>query len=170
MGNQEENAGQERAFSALIDAELPRWRRVVFRILGNADDTDDAIQQALLKAWQQRDTCREPDRLSAWVCRIACNSAYDRLRERQREVRLFDEGETVAESAAPTADPELGEALETALSRLPDPLHAALNLTVFEGLSTMDAAAALGCGPATLYWRVHQARKMLNRQLKELTS
>jgi len=159
---------REEVFGVLIDIHLPWLRRVVFRILNNPSDTDDVIQQAMLKAWQQFHRCSNHDKLSGWVCRIACNEAYDLLRHRKRERALF---ETQFVLDAPVHEHghghEIAEVIEAAMNTLPDYLHSALNLTVFEGLSTDDAAAALGCGTATLYWRVHKARKILGKQLKE---
>ena len=145
---------RELVFGELIDSHLPMMRRVVFRILGNTGDTDDVIQQALLKAWTKFDRCEKPEKISGWVCRIACNEAYDLLRRRKREVAIF-ENRLAADVPAPGHS-------------LPEYLHSALNLTIFEGLSTNEAAEVLGCGPATLYWRVHKARKVLGKQLKEL--
>jgi RNA polymerase sigma-70 factor (ECF subfamily) len=158
---------REKVFGELIDCHLPMMRRVVFRILSNTGDTDDVIQQALLKAWTKFDRCEKPDKISGWVCRIACNEAYDLLRRRKREVALF-ENQLDQEAPAPEHGREMTEVVEAAMNTLPDYLHSALNFTVFEGLSTDEAAALLGCGPATLYWRVHKARKILGKQLKEL--
>jgi RNA polymerase sigma-70 factor (ECF subfamily) len=158
---------RELVFGKLIDCHLPMMRRVVFRILGNTGDTDDVIQQALMKAWTKFDRCEKPDKISGWVCRIACNEAYDLLRLRKREVAIF-ENRLAADVPAPGHAREVSEAIEAAMSSLPEYLHSALNLTIFEGLSTNEAAEVLGCGPATLYWRVHKARKVLGKQLKEL--
>ncbi len=158
---------RELVFGELIDCHLPMMRRVVFRILGNTRDTDDVIQQAMLKAWTKFDRCKKPDKISGWVCRIACNEAYDLLRRRKRETALF-ENQPAPDAPAPEHGREVAEVIEAAMSALPNYLHSALNLTVFEGLSTNEAAEVLGCGPATLYWRVHKARKILGKQLKEL--
>ncbi len=167
MSQAEGNNVREAVFEKLINEHLPALRRVVFRIIGNSSDTDDVIQQAMLTAWERFDQCREHAKLPGWVCSIACNKAYDLLRKRSRETALFESGSTQAEPAKRTADKELLEEVEFAIKSLPDHLHAALNLTVFEGLGTRKAAAALGCKPATLYWRVHKARKLLSRKLKE---
>ena len=159
---------REQIFGELIDQRLSTIRRIVFRILDNAADTDDVIQQAMLKAWTRFDGCKDTGKIAGWVCRIACNEAYDLLRRRQREATWIDRRpveETVIPSPANPA--EIAEAVDTAMRRLPRPLHAALNLTVFEKFTPREAAAALGCTPATLYWRVFKARKLLAKQLKE---
>ena len=159
---------RERIFEELIDRHLPMIRRVVFRILYNAMDTDDVIQQAMLKAWEKFEYCNDPDKLSGWVCRIASNEAYDLLRRRKRESVLFED--FPAADSAIHHRPEITEAVEKAVKNLPEHLHSALNLTVFEEFSTSQAAATLGCTPSTIYWRVFKARKILEKQLKELLS
>ncbi len=168
MSREERNDIREAVFEKLIDEHLPSLRRVVFRVIGNASDTDDVIQQAMLTAWERFDQCRNHAKLSGWVCSIACNKAYDLLRKRSRETSLFEFDVIPATATRHTVEIDLLEEVEIALRSLPDHLHAALNLTVFEGLETEDAAAALGCKPATLYWRVHKARKILSNKLKEV--
>jgi len=158
---------REQVFEQLIDHHLPTIRRVVFRILGNAADTDDVIQQAMLKAWEKFDRCRNPEKIGAWVCRIAGNEAYDLLRRRRSETALFEARQGV-DAVATGHDREVVEVVESAMQTLPEHLHSALNLTVFEDFSTDRAAATLGCTPATLYWRIFKARKILEKQLREL--
>jgi DNA-directed RNA polymerase specialized sigma24 family protein len=54
-----------------------------------------------------------------------------------------------------------------ALESLSPPLRAAIVLTAIQGMSMKEAAKAEQCLMATLYWRVHQARKLLWEQLGE---
>ena len=74
-----------RQFEQLIDRELPKLRGVAFRLLRNAADTDDAIQEALIKAYQRFDTFKNEAALSSWVCRIVINCSFDLLRKRRSE-------------------------------------------------------------------------------------
>jgi DNA-directed RNA polymerase specialized sigma24 family protein len=55
--------------------------------------------------------------------------------------------------------------VRAALERLRPGLRRALVLTVMEGMSVEEAARAEGCVKATMYWRVHQARKVLKAEL-----
>ena len=81
---------KERAFSELLDEKLPMLRRVVYRLGLNEHDADDVIQSALLKAWEKYDTFTRQAQLSSWVCRIACNQAYDLfIEEEPFEKRLM---------------------------------------------------------------------------------
>lgn len=161
------NKTKEQVFSELIDEKLPMLRRVVFRIVQNESDTDDLIQSALLKAWQKYDSYKERSQFSSWICRIACNQAYDLFRKRQREngkLELFRIHSSEPEDKSAMLDQY--EKVKDAITLLPKKLHAALTLTTFEGLSPEDAADILGCTTSTVYWRIHKARKILKKNLK----
>ena len=157
---------KEQVFDKLIEEKLPMLRRVVYRIVLDENDTDDVIQNALLKAWQKFDSYQERSQLSSWICRIACNQAYDLFRKRQREkgkLELFRIHKDVQEDK--DAMLEKFEKVEQVIKLLPEKLHAALTLTTFEELSPDEAAEILGCTTSTVYWRIHKARKILKKKL-----
>ena len=160
---------KEQVFTQLIEEKLPMLRRIVYRIVFNEADTDDVIQTALLKAWNSYDAYRDNAQFSSWICRIACNQAYDLFRKRQREtgkLELFhihthdnDNNDAAVDRLA---------TVEQAMKELPAKLHAALNLTAFEGMTPDKAAGVLGCTTATVYWRIHKARKFLKKSMKNV--
>ena len=157
---------KEEVFAQLIDDKLPMLRSVVYRIVLNEADTDDVIQAALLKAWKNFASYREQAQFSSWICRIACNQAYDLFRKRQREngkLELFRIHKSVVEDKS--AAIEKFAVVEQAMKQLPEKLHAALSLTTLEGMTPDEAAGVLGCTTGTIYWRIHKARKILKRNL-----
>jgi RNA polymerase sigma-70 factor, ECF subfamily len=157
---------KEQIFAELIDEKLPMLRRVVYRIVFNEADTDDVIQTALLKAWKNFGSYREQSQFSSWICRIACNQAYDLFRKRQREngkLELFRIDKSTIEDKS--AAIEKFAAVEQAMKQLPEKLHAALSLTTLEEMSPDEAAEILGCSTGTVYWRIHKARKILKKTL-----
>ena len=159
-------ATKEQVFSQLIDDKLPMLRRVVYRIVFDETDTDDIIQTALLKAWKNYGSYKEQSQFSSWICRIACNQAYDLFRKRQREngkLEFFRIHRSEVEDKS--AAIEKFEAVELAMKKLPEKLHAALSLTVFEDMTPDEAAEVLGCTTGTVYWRIHKARKILKETL-----
>jgi RNA polymerase sigma-70 factor (ECF subfamily) len=161
------DGNKEEIFAQLIDEKLPMLRRVVYRIVLNEADTDDVIQTALLKAWKKFASYKEKSQFSSWICRIACNQAYDLFRKRQREngkLELFRAHTSTVEDKNPAID--RFNAVEKAMKELPPKLHAALNLTAIEEIPPDEAARMLGCSTGTVYWRIHKARKILKRKLK----
>jgi RNA polymerase sigma-70 factor (ECF subfamily) len=156
---------KEQLFSELLETKLPMLRRVVFCIIKNEHDTDDVIQNALLKAWQKFDAYAKRAQLSSWVCRIACNQAYDLFRRRQREARNLERLELHNGQSNNDAAAERLARARSAMNKLPPKFHAVMNLTVFEEITPEEAASLLGCTVSTVYWRIHKARKLLARQL-----
>jgi RNA polymerase sigma-70 factor (ECF subfamily) len=77
-------AGDREAFDQLIVMHLPRLRAVVRRMVGHPEDTDDVVQESLLRAWNARGTFRSDARFGTWLCAIGTHAAIDHLRSRKR--------------------------------------------------------------------------------------
>ena len=155
----------EMRFQRLCRDEVNYLRGGVYRIVGNAADTDDVIQEALLRAYRRADSFRGDADLRSWVYRIALNCAFDFVRDRKRRE------ETGRQYAAETADPRRGTSerqlaeLERAVSELPELYRDAVVWGCLSGLAGSEAAARLGCSENTLYQRVFKAKKMLKKAM-----
>ena len=90
-------------FQRLCREELAYLRGGVFRIVGNAADTDDVIQTALLRAYSRVRSFHGDATLRSWVYRIAVNCAFDLLRTRKR--REETDRKYTEDSADTSADP-----------------------------------------------------------------
>jgi RNA polymerase sigma-70 factor (ECF subfamily) len=93
------------AFHAVLSKRSVRWYNACLRITRDADLAADAVQEALLKAWDHRDEFRGEAALDSWIHRIAVNAALDLLRKRKRraEEELEDDSfEAPPSSAAET--------------------------------------------------------------------
>ena len=150
---------KDQLFEQLIDQDLPKLRGIAYRILRNASDTDDVIQEALFKAYMRFDSFKDKASLSSWVCRIAINCAYDLLRKRKAEQKTLANYD-------PTPDRPDTSALEEAIAELPDIYRDAITIGVLSGLDGAAAAAMLGISANTLYQRVFKAKQMLKNTLK----
>ena len=154
-------------FQRLCREELSYLRGGVYRIVGNAADTDDVIQEALLRAYRRVGTFRREADLRSWVYRIAVNCAFDLLRERKRQAeagqRYADEGGGKKDAAH---EAQLA-ALEHAVSELPELYREAVVWGCLSDLSASEAAARLGCSENTLYQRVFKAKRMLKKLMTE---
>ena len=71
-------------FVELVDRELDRAFRIAGLILGTTAEAEDAVGDALERAWRSIDALRDPDRFQAWFDRILVNSCRDVLRRRGR--------------------------------------------------------------------------------------
>jgi len=152
-------------FQRLCREELSYLRGGVFRVVGNASDTDDVIQEALLRAYRRADTFRGEANLRSWVYRIALNCAFDLIRDRERRNQAGRD--FAAENAGgkdEAKETRLAE-LERAVSDLPEIYREAVVWGCLSDLSGSEAAARLGCSENTLYQRVFKAKKMLRKMM-----
>jgi RNA polymerase sigma-70 factor (ECF subfamily) len=168
-------AGECEAFEELVRRYADRLYAVVVRYLGDSDDAGEATQEAFLRAWRGIDRFHGRSQFFTWLCRIGLNEAK-RLGARRpsgRNARSLDE-EPVAEapdwSEAPEVRFEQGEVrrvLEQTIRDLPEKYRAPLILRDVEGLSTAEAAEAIGLREAAFKSRLHRARLAVRRALDE---
>jgi RNA polymerase sigma-70 factor (ECF subfamily) len=150
---------------------------LALRLLGDPAAAEDVVQEAFLKLMANAGAIEGRSRLATWLYRVAYNASIDRLRSQRREVPVPDDAD---EAAVPmpsvlvdfrlspeTAlhDAQLRGALDAAVADLPPTLRAAFLLRDVEGLSTADAAEALGISEANLKVRLHRARLQLRERL-----
>jgi RNA polymerase sigma-70 factor (ECF subfamily) len=172
-------AGNDAAF-ALI---MRRHNRLLFRsvrsILKNDDDTQDAVQEAYLRAWRALASFRADAKLSTWLVRIAVNEALGRLRSTSAQVlplhaALDADGEILEATmpANPDEEPEssamrsqIRQQIEARIDTLPDQFRTVFMLRGVEELSVEEVSAALDIPEATVRTRFFRARGMLREGL-----
>ena len=161
---------REQVFEQLIKEKLGLLRGTAMRILGSPADVDDAVQQALMTAWQKYAAVRGQSEFATWVTRILFNVCYDMVRDRARERDvLADYGESGAASGGDAEDARLLDRLDEAIARLPELYRESLSLGVLSGHSPDEAAAMLGCSRNTLYQRIHKAKQLLAKSIREVS-
>lgn len=162
-------------FGAVLSRYSPILYRIAFRKLGNAEDAEDALQDALLSAFKNMRQFRGDAQFSTWLGSIVLNSARMQLRRRlNRNFVSLDEYEEHLEGGKPIwaerltdSSPDAEEILrqtqarehlEHVLEMLPVRLREAFRLRVFKGLTTAEAATVLGVPEGTLKARFFRAR------------
>ncbi|MDH3297187.1 MAG: RNA polymerase sigma factor [Gemmatimonadota bacterium] len=165
-------AGSDRAFSLLVDRYNDLLYRHAERMLGQADDAEDATQAAWIKAYRNLRKCRDPDRFGSWVFRIGANACKDAVKAKRRG-RVSLESVAELESEEPVADVAVRwdqrRLLAAALDRLSPDQSEAFLLKHMEGWSYEEMAEQLGVGIPALKMRVHRAREELQRLLLEVS-
>jgi len=73
-----------REFNERVEDCLPKLRNLVRKQIGHPEQTDDIVQEALTKGWQNRDSFKGESAFCTWLCSIAVRAAIDMLREQQQ--------------------------------------------------------------------------------------
>lgn len=158
----EAQRGDHDAFSALITERIPRLYGVAGLITGRRDLAEDAVQEALIHAWRDLPRLRDAATFDAWLHRLLVNACHDQGRRQRRQ-----RGETPLMNQEFTGD---GDPAQTVVAR--DEIERAFRwlshedrtvvvLRHYVGLSTREAAAAMGMREGTLKSRLHRALKSM---------
>lgn len=154
-------AGDEDAFDAIVDASIDRLFSIATLIARDRTIAEDAVQDALIRAWRDLPTLREPARAAAWLARLTVNATYDQLRGRRRIRELRPLDETLPSGVDEAAGIVNRALLAWAYDRLPVEQRAVVVLHYYLGLSLDEVAATLGVPPGT-------ARSRLNAGLVQM--
>jgi RNA polymerase sigma-70 factor (ECF subfamily) len=165
-------SGDSQAFEQIMIATERRVAHLSWRILGDAEEVKDAMQETFLRVYRHLGSFDERRDFMGWLFRIAVNVCRDRLARSRKRTRVFtdlDEGEAVATSedvhASVAAKQEL-EQLTRAVDTLPEKERLALILRDVEQLSTDEVAQILGSRPATVRVQIHSARTKLRKLME----
>ncbi|MEB3237700.1 MAG: sigma-70 family RNA polymerase sigma factor [Candidatus Sericytochromatia bacterium] len=165
-------AGDERAFRALVGEVQERLWQVARRLCGDDDRAADLVQESLIRAFRALPRLREPERFMPWLLRILNHLATDMLGGRQADSleELAESGfEPLADaSRSPEALAEaagLGEVIDRALGRLPMAYRQPLVLRHVLDLSHDDMAQILDLPVGTVKTRLFRGRELLREQL-----
>jgi RNA polymerase sigma factor (sigma-70 family) len=154
--------GNGDAFGRLLAASIDRCYALAYRILREPELARDAVQVALLGAWEDFPALRDLDRFEAWLTRLVVNACYaEARRERRWEVKLrlvSPVREAQPDAALSVAD---RDELERAFRRLPLDQRAVVVLHHYEGLSLVEVAKTLHIPPGTARSRLHHATRQL---------
>ncbi len=178
-------SGDEAAFSRLVSPVRPRLKAVIKHMVGHPEDTEDVLQETMLKAWKGLEGFRGESSLATWLTGIASRTAIDFLRGQKRwrgeaQVAYANlcaaseemSGEVVAESSTPDFSFEVREHVAYCFScvgrSLPPDEIAALMLRDIMGLSSREACNALGISDSVLRHRLATARQSMQEQFEGL--
>ena len=175
-------AGDQDAFSQLVEVNQNKIYTLAVRMTGNPEDGADLAQEAFLRAWRTLPTFQEESSFSTWLYKLTSNLCIDFLRkEKRRKTTVttisLDNDE---DDAPPTEVPdhrftpetelerkELRAAVERGLARLSDEHRQVLVLRETEGLSYTEIAAYLNLEEGTVKSRIARARLSLRKILLE---
>lgn len=164
-------SGDREALDRLLGRYLRPVRAVVFAMVVDHSTADDLTQEIFLRALGHLDSYRGEARFSTWLYRLAMNATYSTLRkgssqrlEYRAEVPEREGSGAGTEQAVLYA--ELDGQIASALATLSPKMRAVIVLTAIRHNSVAEVAEIESCSQATVYWRLHKARRALKRRLR----
>lgn len=155
-------AGDRVAFAELVAPSRERVWAICVQITGNRHDAEDALQDALIAAWNNLDKFRGTAAFGTWLYRIASNSALAVARRRRGEILGERAGDEYAVGETLLADSVVdGDAVRRALFLLPEQFRVAIVLREYAQLGFAEIAEHQGVGVQTVESRIRRARRQL---------
>jgi RNA polymerase sigma-70 factor (ECF subfamily) len=155
--------GDREAFAVLVETRTGWAFRIAAAILGGEADAHDVVQEAFVSAWVHLPHLRDTDHFDAWLNRIIRNGCRDTLRRRHRVREL-----TLDAAARLSSEDEYFDmtALNRAFERLTVDQRQLLVLHHLGHQPVTEIARQLGIPVGTAKWRLHRARRALERELE----
>jgi RNA polymerase sigma-70 factor (ECF subfamily) len=157
--------GDLKAFAEFVRTFERRVRAVCFRLLDDARDVDEAVQDTFVQAWRNLDRFRGDAAPYTWLYRIAVNEALMRRRRKTLPTTELQET-TVAGGEDAYAAADARAFLIERLRQLPDDYLAAVVLRDVEGLPNEEVARVLDISLAAAKSRIHRGRMQLRQDLE----
>jgi RNA polymerase sigma factor (sigma-70 family) len=167
-------AGEQDAFAVLVERYKDAVQNLAYRMLSNATEAEDVTQEVFVRAYTQLATYKSAHKFSTWLLSIASHLAIDQLRRRRflalplEDVPFLewiaDLGVGPEQSAL---EGEQQDEIQAYLQRLPSKYRAVIVLRYWYDLSYEEIGTALNLTPALVKARLHRARELLARYIKD---
>jgi RNA polymerase sigma-70 factor (ECF subfamily) len=168
-------AGDREAFGALYDRYSKPLYAFALRVLGNASDAEDVLQEVFVQIWEKAGQFNETEgRPFSWAAAMTRNKSIDRLRSQQRRNRLVEEAteSAVADPAATTTSTGIGlgadetTRIRSAVGTLPEDQRRAIEMAFFSGLTHHEIAEKLSEPLGTIKARIRRGMLRLRDALE----
>ena len=147
-----------------FQAEVRRIEKLLYHIawtrLGNDQDAEDAVQEALIKAWMKRDSLRDEMQFKPWLARILSNQCKDMLRKRKKWSFY-----PLMEDTAQVEMPPIENPVLEAIQKMKPEYRTLMTLYYLDGCSVRELSEITGAPQGTVKTRIRNARKQLSRTL-----
>lgn len=159
------------SYSLLITNVRDRLYRLAKRVVGDANEAEDVVQNVLYKSWQQRDRLLGLDNPPAWLLRMTKHQAIDHLRahkvrsSRERDAAPADhDGHTPYRT---TAAADTLHHIHRTIQALPPNQRRCLQLREIDGLEYQEIATTTGMTLAQVKTNLHRGRQKLRALLTD---
>jgi len=167
-------ADDQDAFTVLVERYKNAVQNLAYRMLSNAAEAEDVTQETFVRAYTQLATYKPAHKFSTWLLSIASHLAIDQLRRRRflalplEDVPFLDWIADVGTGPEQSAlEGEQQDEVQTYLQRLPGKYRAVIVLRYWYDFSYEEIARTLNLTPALVKARLHRARELLARYMKQ---
>jgi RNA polymerase sigma factor (sigma-70 family) len=167
-------AGQQNAFEVLVERYKDAVQNLAYRMLGNPTEAEDVTQEVFVRAYTQLVTYKPAHKFSTWLLSIASHLAIDQLRRRRFLALPLEDVPFLEWMADLGIGPEQSalqgeqqDEIQAYLQRLPSKYRAVIVLRYWYDLSYEEISTALNLTPALVKARLHRARELLARYIKD---
>ena len=165
--------GDKEAFGAIVDQYTALMMRTALMIIGDRDIAADAVQDALIQAWQHLSGLREAGALRPWLMRIVVNQCISYKRKAARTAAFVRQTlvDQSTQLAAEIADDHKGRLerdwdLAETVKKLPPKQQAVIMLHYYQGMTLPSMAQTLNISENTLKKRIQAALQNLRQVLQ----
>ncbi len=156
------------AYNQLYKLYSRAMYNVAYRITGNEDDADDALQEGFISAFKNLESYRADASFGSWIKRIVINKAINLLKRRKMETLpdndQWDIPEEEIEENSAYTDLTV-DRVKKSIQQLPDGYRAVLSLYLLEGYDHQEIAEILGVGESTSKSQLNRAKNKLRELL-----
>jgi RNA polymerase sigma-70 factor, ECF subfamily len=166
-------AGSAKAFEVIVEDHQSFAYRVAFRLMGNAEEAEDIVQESFISLWKNMDRYRAEVKLSTWLYRIITNKCLDYFKSavaKQNDKKVDIE---LAHARADNNTPEkelqsieLMKAVQLATESLTPKQRAVFVLRDLEGLEVDEVCTILSISAGNLKSNLYYARLAMSEKLK----
>ncbi len=171
--------GETAAYNVLVERYQRHVYNLVYRMIGNAEDAGDLVQDTFLRAYGALGSFRQDASFLTWLYKIASNLCIDRMRARRSRgaLSLDVEMEEGREPAADerTSSPEdmvvrdaVGDIVHREVMSLPARYRVVVIMRHLQGMSIEEIAGQLGLPSGTVKTHLFRAREMLRERLRSV--
>ena len=167
--------GDNSAFSIIVDKYTPIFYTLAYRMLGDREEAEDAVQDVFLRVFKSLSKFHIGQKFYPWIYTIAVNSIRTHMRKRKRrranELLQFEIGSTHGNTKDPSMllEEKEGEAIaQEAIMSLKPKYREVFILRQIEGLSTSDVSDILNIPEGTVKTYLHRAKKEIINKLFQM--
>jgi RNA polymerase sigma-70 factor (ECF subfamily) len=160
-------ADKREEFGRLAAPELSAAYQLATRILGDRGDAEDAVNEAILRAWGSFDRLRDRRAFGPWLTRIVVNVCRNDLRHR-RVLQIDPLGEDERQAADSFERGLLRDGIARALDCLGPEQRIVVVLRYWNDLAVDEIARLLGVPGGTVKWRLYAANRRMRAELSRV--